>query len=95
MALRSKYHTDLSMAALFKKTFSRPAKMFCLSRIVMILSLYGSAVYGIIYLLMTTLTEVPVFEGQYHISQGPFGLDFLGMGKSAFLFHQYCMIVSY
>lgn len=80
--LRSKYQTELSGAGLFKKTFLRPAKMFFFSPIVLILSLYGAIIYGIMYLVMTTLTEV--FEGQYHISQGPVGLVFLGIGKSSY-----------
>lgn len=83
MSLRSKYQSNISGPALFRKTMVRPVKMFFLSPIVCILSLYGAVIYGMLYLLMTTITEV--FEGQYHISQGPVGLVFLGIGKSSLI----------
>lgn len=80
MLIRSKYQSDLNAGALFRKTMFRPAKMLLLSPIVQIISLYAATIYGMMYLVMTTLTEV--FQKQYHISQGPVGLVFLGIGKS-------------
>ena len=40
-------------------------------------------VYGYLYLLFTTITEV--FEGQYGFSQGTVGLTYLGLGIGMFL----------
>lgn len=37
-----------------------------------------AVVYGYLYLLFTTITEV--YEKQYHFSQGSVGLTYLGIG---------------
>lgn len=37
-----------------------------------------AVVYGYLYLLFTTITEV--YENQYHFSQGSVGLTYLGIG---------------
>ena len=37
-----------------------------------------AVVYGYLYLLFTTITEV--YEGQYHFDQGTVGLTYLGIG---------------
>ena len=37
-----------------------------------------AVVYGYLYLLFTTITEV--YEGQYHFGQGTVGLTYLGIG---------------
>ncbi|TGO58609.1 hypothetical protein BCON_0053g00440 [Botryotinia convoluta] len=42
------------------------------------MSLYSAVIYGWLYLVTTTLTEV--FESQFHVSQGPVGLAFIGIG---------------
>jgi MFS family permease len=52
--------------------------MLLFSPIVLVLSTYMGVVYGYLYLLFTTIT--PVFEEQYHFSQGNVGLAFLGIG---------------
>ena len=53
-------------------------KLLCLSPIVLALSTYMAVVYGYLYLLFTTITEV--YEGQYHFGQGIVGLTYLGIG---------------
>ena len=52
--------------------------MLVLSPIVLALSTYMAVVYGYLYLLFTTITEV--YEDNYHFSQGSVGLTFLGIG---------------
>lgn len=52
--------------------------MLFLSPIVFLLSLYVGVIYGYLYLLFTTISEV--FEGQYGFSQGSVGLSYLGIG---------------
>ena len=53
-------------------------KLLVFSPIVLALSTYMAVVYGYLYLLFTTITEV--YEGQYHFSQGTVGLTYLGIG---------------
>ena len=53
-------------------------KLLFFSPIVLALSTYMAVVYGYLYLLFTTITEV--YESQYHFSQGAVGLTYLGIG---------------
>ncbi|KAJ5658213.1 MFS transporter cpaT [Penicillium longicatenatum] len=76
--LRSKLDTGMSPKHLFLHTIVRPTKMLFLSPIVLLLSIYVALVYGYLYLLFTTISEV--FEGQYGFSQGTVGLSYLGIG---------------
>ena len=57
----------------------RPMKLLVFSPVLLILSLQVALAYGLIYLLLTTITEV--FEEYYGFAQGPVGLTFLGIGK--------------
>lgn len=74
----SKFDTGLSPKALFKFSIVRPLKMLMFSPIVLALSVQMAVVYGYLYLLFTTLTEV--FQDNYHFSQGTVGLTYLGIG---------------
>lgn len=58
-------------------------KLLLFSPIVLALSTYMAVVYGYLYLLFTTITEV--YEGQYHFSQGSVGLTYLGIGVGSLL----------
>ena len=77
-ALRSKLASNLSPMDLFKISIFRPARMLIFSPIVLALSTFMAVVYGYLYLLFTTITEV--FEGIYHFSTGTVGLTYLGIG---------------
>lgn len=57
--------------------------MLFLSPIVFLLSLYTAVIYGYLYLLFTTMTDV--FESQYNFSQGSVGLAYLGVGVGSFI----------
>ena len=81
--LRSALSTGLSPTDLFKRSIIRPSKMLFFSPIVLTLSVFIGVVYGYLYLLFTTITEV--FEGQYGFSQGVVGLTFLGIGVGMFV----------
>lgn len=61
----------------------RPIKMLTLSPIVALMSIYAAFVYGILYLLYTTLTFV--FEQNYGFSPGETGLTYIGSGVGMFL----------
>lgn len=52
--------------------------MLIFSPIVLALSVDMAVVYGYLYLLFTTITEV--FQDNYHFSQGTVGLTYLGIG---------------
>ncbi|CAG8073785.1 unnamed protein product [Penicillium olsonii] len=56
----------------------RPLLLFCKSPIVLLLSLYMSLVYGLLYLFFTTISDV--FTSQYGFSVGLSGLAYLGIG---------------
>ncbi|KAF2876520.1 major facilitator superfamily domain-containing protein [Massariosphaeria phaeospora] len=76
--LTSKLASGLSPKEVFLRSIVRPMKMLFLSPIVFLMSLFVAVNYGILYLLMVTITFV--FEGQYHFSSGSVGLSFIGMG---------------
>ena len=81
--LQSKLASPLSPPALFKISIVRPMKLLVFSPIVLALSTYMAVVYGYLYLLFTTITEV--YEGQYHFSQGTVGLTYLGIGVGSMM----------
>ena len=56
--------------------------MLCFSPIVLAMSTFMAVVYGYLYLLFTTITEV--FEDDYHFTQGTVGLTYLGIGCGMF-----------
>ena len=78
MNLRSALDTGRSPRDLFMFSIVRPTKMLFLSPIVFLLSLYVAVIYGYLYLLFTTISDV--FETQYGFSQGSVGLSYLGIG---------------
>ncbi|TVY17719.1 Efflux pump radE [Lachnellula arida] len=75
--LKSSLALEISPSELFKRTIFRPIKMF-ISPIVLLLSIYMAFVYGILYVLLTTLTQV--FIQTYGFSRGIAGLSYLGLG---------------
>ncbi|OJJ50917.1 hypothetical protein ASPZODRAFT_138042 [Penicilliopsis zonata CBS 506.65] len=76
--LRSKLQKDQMAKDLFKRSIVRPIRMLALSPIVFLLSLHISIIFGYIYLVLTTLSEV--FEDTYGWSQGNVGLSYIGIG---------------
>ncbi|KAF2158983.1 hypothetical protein M409DRAFT_38029 [Zasmidium cellare ATCC 36951] len=82
-ALCSKLHSGLNSAERFKRAIVRPTKMLLFSPIVLFLSMYIAVVYGYLYLLFTTTTDV--YEQQYHFSSGIASLTYLGIGVAEFL----------
>lgn len=76
--LKGKFTSDLPPVDVFKLAIIRPLKLLFLSPIVLALSTFMAVVYGYLYLLFTTITEV--FESTYHFSSGAVGLTYLGIG---------------
>lgn len=76
--LRSKLDIGLSPRDHFNRSIIRPLKMLVRSPIVALFAVYIAVVYGYLYLLFTSMTQV--FQETYHFSTSITGLVFLGMG---------------
>ncbi|EAW08927.1 MFS transporter [Aspergillus clavatus NRRL 1] len=77
-AYRSGLDTGLTTIQTFQMAIVRPLKLLLFSPIVLFLSLYCAVVYGVLYLLFTTLSAT--FSYKYGFSQGTVGLSFIGIG---------------
>ncbi|KUJ13724.1 MFS general substrate transporter [Mollisia scopiformis] len=62
----------------FLTSIIRPTKMLVFSPLILGLSVLNAIIYGVIYLLFTTITTV--FETNFHISKSNVGLTYLGLG---------------
>jgi len=76
--LRSKLDAGLSKGDYFKRSIVRPMRMLAKSPICVIYALYVSVIYGYLYLLFTSISEV--FIDIYAFDQSMVGLVFLGLG---------------
>lgn len=76
--LRSKLDMGLSPSDYFKRSIIRPMKMLFQSPIVAVLALYMAVVYGYLYLMFTSITQV--FQKFYGFNTQTAGLVFLGLG---------------
>ncbi|PVI06408.1 MFS general substrate transporter, partial [Periconia macrospinosa] len=77
-ALRSKLDTGKTPKQLFQVAMIRPIKMLIFSPPVLLMSIVMAAVYGYLYLLLTTFPRV--FGEQYSFSQRGISLIYLGTG---------------
>ncbi|KAF4165681.1 hypothetical protein CNMCM6936_007634 [Aspergillus lentulus] len=73
----------LNSREVFIQAITRPTKLLFLTPNVALFSLYTGVVFGYLYLLFTTVTEV--YETTYHFSQGATGLVFIGIGVGALI----------
>ncbi|KAI3390895.1 hypothetical protein diail_8440 [Diaporthe ilicicola] len=76
--LRSKLDVGLSPKDHFYRSIIRPLKMLVRSPIVALFAIYIAVVYGYLYIMFTSMTEV--FQKVYGFSTSITGLVFLGMG---------------
>ncbi|KAK2590504.1 hypothetical protein QQS21_011820 [Conoideocrella luteorostrata] len=67
----------------FIQSITRPTKLLLLTPNVALFSLYTGVVFGYLYLLFTTVTEV--YETIYHFSQGATGLVYISIGVGALI----------
>ncbi|KAF1968143.1 fluconazole resistance protein [Bimuria novae-zelandiae CBS 107.79] len=81
--LRSALDTGRTSQQLFQSAIIRPLRMLCLSPIVFIMSLVMAALYGYLYLLLTTYPRV--FGKQYNFSEKSIALVYLGVGAGSVL----------
>jgi len=68
---------EVDFRELVNKNFSRPIRLLLFEPIVLLLSIYMSFIYGILYLFLTAYPLV--FQGVHHMSPGISGLTFFGM----------------
>ncbi|KAL5592798.1 hypothetical protein FOBRF1_013106 [Fusarium oxysporum] len=66
------------VSAKLKRSILRPFKLLFLSPVVLFLALYAAFCFGLMFLLLTTFSNV--FKGQYGFDMGITGLCYLGMG---------------
>ncbi|EED23150.1 bicyclomycin resistance protein, putative [Talaromyces stipitatus ATCC 10500] len=76
--LRSKLDRNLSPRDYFIRSIVRPIKLLFLSPICTIFAVYLAIVYGYLYLLFTSFSEV--FTTVYGFNTGTSGLSYLGIG---------------
>ncbi|KAF3484359.1 fluconazole resistance protein 1 [Arthroderma uncinatum] len=85
--LRSKLARSLSPRQLLAGALVRPTMLLIRSPILLIISLYVALVFGLMYLLFTTFTDV--FEGEYGFTTSTSGLVYLGLGVALVI----CMLL--
>lgn len=78
--IRSVYELDIKPRNLFMRSMFRPLRYLLFSPIVALMSLYTGVIYGYMYLVLTTMTNV--LEQTYGFSAGSAGLSFIAMGQS-------------
>ncbi|KAJ5937996.1 hypothetical protein N7454_004338 [Penicillium verhagenii] len=83
MEYRSRLDDGIPPKQRFLQSLVRPTTMLLFSPIVSSMCIYIAVLYGLLYILFTTFTEV--FEGQYGFSSGASGLSFLGSGVGMLL----------
>lgn len=83
--LRSKLmtRTQFTPNQVLVQALIRPTRLLIRSPVLLIMSLYVALVFGLMYLLFTTFTEV--FEGHYGFSTATSGLTYLGLGVALIL----------
>lgn len=81
--LYAKGSNNLPPRALFARAIVRPFKMLIFSPIVLTASIYCAVIYGYLYLLFTTITDV--FIDTYGWSEGIVGLSYIGIGVGMML----------
>lgn len=74
---------EVDAAALIEKYFTRPLKMLVTEPILLLVSLYMSFIYGLVYCLLEAYPVV--FEGVYDMKPGISGLPFIGLFIGVFL----------
>ncbi|KAI5115610.1 hypothetical protein M0805_006818 [Coniferiporia weirii] len=70
--------TDVSWKQIMVKAIVRPFALFAKEPIIQLLGIYMAFVYGLIYLILTTIPGI--FQGKYGESVGISGLNYLTLG---------------
>lgn len=78
---------EVDLKELMTKNFSRPIRLLISEPIVLLISLYLSIVYAILYLFLTAYPLI--FQGQYHMTPGVAGLTLFGIVAGIFIVASY------
>jgi multidrug resistance protein len=81
--LRSKLDVGLSPRDFFARSIVRPCKLLMFDPISIIFGIYLGVVYGFLYLMFTSITQV--FQKSYGFSPSNVGLVFLGLGVGSMI----------
>ncbi|KAI1779150.1 major facilitator superfamily domain-containing protein [Hypoxylon cercidicola] len=81
--LRSKLDEGLTPGNYFKRAIERPIRLLLFSPITAICAVYMAIVYGYLYLMFSSITEV--FQESYGFSTNIVGLAFLGLGVGSII----------
>ena len=68
---------EVDLGELVTKNFSRPIRLLVSEPIILLITIYMSFIYGLLYLFLTAYPLV--FQGVHHMSPGVGGLPFFGM----------------
>ncbi|KAK3689452.1 major facilitator superfamily domain-containing protein [Podospora appendiculata] len=90
--LRSKLDAGLSRKDYFKRSIIRPLRLLVKSPICTIFALYTALVYGYLYLMFTTISEV--FIKSYNFTTSTVGLVFIGLGVGCLIGMFYYSVTS-
>lgn len=72
-----------NMGALWRKALTRPFIMFAHEPIIQLFGLYMAFIYGVIYLVLTTIPGI--FSSVYHENVGIGGLHYIALGLGLFV----------
>ena len=68
---------EVDLKELLTKNFTRPLRLLFTEPVVLLITIYMSFIYGLLYLFLTAYPLV--FQGVHHMKPGPGGLPFFGM----------------
>ncbi|PCH33985.1 MFS polyamine transporter [Wolfiporia cocos MD-104 SS10] len=77
---------DVSLAEFIRKALVRPFVLFAQEPIIQLIGLYLAFIYGVIYLVLTTIPGI--FTYVYHENVGIGGLNYIGLGLGLFITSQ-------
>lgn len=83
LKLHTKFDEDKSLAKVLRVSLVRPFRLLATQPVVMVISLYMTYLFGLIYLLLSTFPGV--FEGLYGESVGIAGLNYISLGLGFFV----------
>ncbi|KAH7090532.1 putative MFS multidrug transporter [Paraphoma chrysanthemicola] len=81
--LRSQLELQLPPREVLARSLMRPMKFLCKSPIIFIIAMYISTIYGILYLMLTTIPDV--FQTIYDFEIQYTGLVYIGLGLGLFI----------
>jgi MFS transporter, DHA1 family, multidrug resistance protein len=83
---------EVDMRELITKNFSRPIRLLVTEPVVLLVTIYMSFIYGLLYCFLTAYPIV--FQGVYHFNPGVGGLPFFGLVCGVFLAAGYIIFTS-